>query len=83
MLICNIIFAGRQVRLVKNRDGEAHFRAFDEASDSGSEEIHIDEELEEWLNDDKARKESFERRMSAMTACDSLIERGEVWHVAG
>lgn len=68
---------------MKNLNGEVRFRAAEVDSTSSSEELEMDQELEEWLNDDNDRRNSFERKVSAVTARDSLIERGEVWHVAG
>ena len=52
-------------------------------SESSSEEVEVDQELEEWLGDDAKRRESFERKMDSATARASLLLRGEKWLVAG
>ncbi len=46
--------------------------AIDSQSSSEEEEVEEDQELEEWLNDEKARRDSFERKMDSKTARDSL-----------
>jgi len=60
------------------------FRRSDYDSENSSEdEIEPDKELEEWLNDETARRDSFERKMDSRTARDSLIKRDAEWLVAG
>ena len=56
---------------------------YDSENSSEEEEVEPDKELEEWLNDETARRESFERKMDAKTARDSLVKRDAEWLVAG
>ena len=73
-LIMNIVYESSKVRLTNNLSGEVRFRSADIDSESSSEEEEVeeDQELEEWLNDEKARRDSFERKMDSKTARDSL-----------
>ncbi len=73
-LIVNIIHESSKVRLSNNLLGDVRFRRADIDSEGGSseEDFELDQELEEWLNDEKARRDSFERKMDSKTARDSL-----------
>ncbi len=84
-LIVNIIHESSKVRLTNNLQGEVRFRRADIDSESCSDEEEIvpDKELEEWLDDTQARRDSFERKMDAKTARDSLQWREAEWIVAG
>ncbi len=88
-LICNIIYESSKVRLTNDWDGNVRFNisSLDSGDTSSSSEeeqvIERDQELEEWLSDDKARRDSFERKMDARTARDSLVRRDAEWIVAG
>ena len=84
-LIVNIIHESSKVRLTNNLQGEVRFRRADIDSESCSDEEEIvpDKELEEWLDDTQARRDSFERKMDAKTARDSLQQREAEWIVAG
>ena len=73
-LIVNFIHESSKVRLSNNLSGDVRFRRADIDSEGGSseEDFQLDQELEEWLNDEKARRDSFERKMDSKTARDSL-----------
>ena len=84
-LIVNIIHESSQVRLSNNLSGDVRFRRADIDSEGGSseEDFELDQELEEWLNDEKARRDSFKRKMDSKTARDSLQRREAEWIIAG
>ncbi len=73
------------MRLTHNLYGEVRFRRSDYNSENSEDEevVEPDQELEEWLNDETARRDSFERKMDAKTARDSLVKRDAEWLVAG
>ncbi len=80
-LIMYIVHESSKVRLTNNLLGEVRFRRADyDSENSSEEEVEPDRELEEWLNDEMARRYSFERKMDARTARASL---GVEWLVAG
>ena len=85
LLICNILYESSKVRLTCNTEGDVRFRRADQDDESSEEESagEPDLELEEWLNDEKARKDSFERKIDAKTARASLQMRDAEWIVAG
>ncbi len=84
-LIIYTVHESSKVRLTHNLQGEVRFRRSDYDSENSSEEEEVepDKELEAWLNDETARRDSFERKMDAKTARDSLVKRDAEWLVAG
>ena len=66
-LIMYIVHESSKVRLTHNLQGEVRFRRSDQDSENSEdeEEVEPDKELEEWLNDETARRDSFERKIDA------------------
>ena len=84
LLICNIMHESSKARLTCDWEGNVRFRrAEQDDSESSSGDDEPDYELEEWLNDEGARRESFERKMDSRTARASLVKREAEWIVAG
>jgi len=86
LLICNIIHESSKTRLTCDWQGNVRFKRAEHDSESSGEEeqtVEPDRELEEWLNDEQARRDSFERKMDSRTARASLIKREAEWIVAG
>lgn len=86
ILMCCIInmVASEQLRNRIEVDADKNIRYLNQVSDS-SDEGSSDEEREaaSWLDDDSARRLSFERKMDLTTHRASFERRGVKWEVAG
>ncbi len=65
-LIVNFIHESSKVRLSNNLSGDVRFRRADIDSEGSrsEEDFELDQELEEWLNDEKARRDWKDAKLS-------------------
>jgi hypothetical protein len=86
ILMCCIInmVASEQLRNRIVQDADKSIRYLNQVSDSSGEESSDEErEAAAWLDDDLARRLSFERKMDNATHRNSFERRGVNWEIAG